>query len=97
MALPPDRFVPSIKNLGIAFTSLGIIAYFSPHCKKKHIMRRVIDLTDTVFDSEKFAEVWSRVSNPAGDAASVQSTAAPTTELCFVRKTKESMAIRFIP
>ena len=54
-------------------------------------------MTDTVFDSEKFAEVWSRVLNPAGDAASVQSTAAPTPELCFGRKTKESMAIRFIP
>ncbi len=54
-------------------------------------------MTDTVFDNEKFAEVWSRVSDPAGDAAPVQSTAAPAPELCFVRKTKESMAIRFIP
>lgn len=54
-------------------------------------------MTDTVFDSEKFAEVWSRVSNPAGDAASVQNAETPTQELCFVRKTKESMAIRFIP
>lgn len=54
-------------------------------------------MTDTVFDNEKFAEVWSRVSDPAGDASPVQSAAAPTSELCFVRKTKESMAIRFIP
>lgn len=60
-------------------------------------MRRVIDLTDTVFDSEKFAEVWNRVSNPAGDSLHAQNAETPTQELCFVRKTKESMAIRFIP
>ncbi len=54
-------------------------------------------MTDTVFDNEKFAEVWSRVSEPASDAAPVQSAPVPMPELRFVRKTKESMAIRFIP
>lgn len=60
-------------------------------------MRRVIDLTDTVFDNEKFAKVWSRVSDPAGGSLPAQNAEAPMQELCFVRKTKESMAIRFIP
>lgn len=54
-------------------------------------------MTDTVFDNEKFAKVWSRVSEPAGDSLPAQNAEAPTQELCFVRKTKESMAIRFIP
>ena len=54
-------------------------------------------MTDTVFDNEKFAKVWSRVSDPAGDYLPAQNAEAPTQELCFVRKTKESMAIRFIP